>query len=77
MLDFYRFSSNVQVEFHREQAELIRRNSPGRQITHNLMGLFPHIDYYDLAAELDVVSWDNYPFAMNGTNRPPNPCPTI
>jgi len=75
VLDFYRFSSDVQVAFHRAQAEVIRRNSPGRPITHNLMGLFPHIEYYDLAAELDIVSWDNYPFAMNGTNLPPQPLP--
>ncbi len=75
VLDFYRFSSDVQVSFHRQQAEVIRRNSPGRPITHNLMGLFPHIEYYDLAAELDIVSWDNYPFAMNGTNLPPRPLP--
>jgi beta-galactosidase len=75
VVDFYRFSSDVQVRFHKEQADMIRRNSPGRPITHNLMGLFPHVDYYDLAAELDIVSWDNYPFAMNGTNRPPQPLP--
>ena len=28
-----------------------------------------------LAADLDIVSWDNYPFGMNGTNRPPQPLP--
>ncbi|MGC8779269.1 MAG: beta-galactosidase, partial [Anaerolineae bacterium] len=60
VLDFYRFSSDVQIEFHREQAAIIRRNSPGRPITHNLMGLFSHIDYFKLAADLDIVSWDNY-----------------
>jgi beta-galactosidase len=70
---FDRFSSDVQIEFHREQAALIRQNSPGRLITHNLMGLFPDIDYFKLAADLDVVSWDNYPFAANGTNLPPKP----
>jgi hypothetical protein len=75
VLDFYRFSSDVQVAFHRAQAEVIRRNSPGRPITHNLMGLFHHIDYFKLAAELDIVAWDNYPFAANGTNRPPSPLP--
>jgi beta-galactosidase len=73
MLDFYRFSSDVQVRFQREQVDLIRQHSPGRAITHNLMGLFSQIDYYDLASDLDVVSWDNYPFWSNGTNRPPPP----
>jgi beta-galactosidase len=73
MLNFYRFSSDVQVRFQREQVDLIRQHSPGRTITHNLMGLFSHIDYYDLARDLDVVSWDNYPFWANGTDRPPPP----
>ena len=75
VVDFYRFSSDVQVQFNKEQAAVIRRNAPGRPVTHNLMGLFPHIDYYDLAEDLDIVSWDNYPFAMNGTNQPPQPLP--
>lgn len=73
VLDFYRFSSDVQVAFQREQVEQIRRYSPGRTITHNLMGLFSHIDYFELASDLDVVSWDNYPFWANSTNRPPPP----
>ncbi len=71
VLDYYRFSSEVQVAFHCEQAEIIRRNSPGRIVTHNLMGLFNQIDYFELARHLDVVSWDNYTFTANGTNRPP------
>ena len=73
VLDFYRYSSDVQVSFQREQVELIRRHSPGRTVTHNLMGMFSQIDYTKLAADLDVVSWDNYPFWTNGTNRPPPP----
>ena len=75
MLDFYRFSSDVQVAFQREQIKVLREHSPGRLVTHNLMGLFTQIDYYDLAADLDVVSWDNYPFWTNGTNRPPPALP--
>ena len=30
-------------------------------VTHNFMGLFSDLDYYDLAEDLDFVSWDNYP----------------
>ena len=71
VLDFYRFSSDVQVAFQREQVELLRKHSPGRIITHNLMGLAPQTNYYDLSADLDIVSWDNYVFEANGTNKPP------
>jgi len=73
VLDFYRFSSDVQIAFQREQIALIRKYSPGRLVTHNLMGLFSQIDYFKLAADLDVVSWDNYPFRWNGTGLPPLP----
>jgi beta-galactosidase len=74
VLDFYRFSSDVQVDFQREQIDLIHRYSPGRPVTHNLMGLFSQIDYYKLAADLDVVSWDNYPFFQtHGRPLPPPP----
>jgi beta-galactosidase len=74
VLDFYRFSSDVQVSFQREQIGRIREHSPGRPITHNLMGLFSQIDYYKLAADLDVVSWDNYPFFWtHGRPLPPPP----
>ena len=39
--------------------ELVR---PEQLITHNLMGFgFPEIDYAALGAEVDFVSWDNYP----------------
>lgn len=58
-MDFYRFSSDSWIDFAREQADIIRRYSE-YPITHNLMGHFSDIDYYKLAKELDVVSWDNY-----------------
>ncbi|GAB4568916.1 MAG: beta-galactosidase [Anaerolineae bacterium] len=75
VLDFYRFSSDVQVAFQREQVEIVRRWSPGRPITHNFMGRFYQINYFDLAEDLDVVSWDNYPFLAAASHRPPSPLP--
>jgi beta-galactosidase len=62
-LDFRRFSSESYVAFQRLQVELLRKAChPGQKITHNLMGFrFPEIDYHQLAADLDFVSWDNYP----------------
>ena len=63
---------SVQIAFQREQVAMIRRHSPGRTVTHNLMGLFSQIDYHKFAADLDVVSWDNYPFFWtHGRSKPP------
>jgi beta-galactosidase len=61
LLDFYRFSSDMKVEYQRRQIEILRRHTKNQFITHNLMGLFPEIDYYKLGGDLDFVSWDNYP----------------
>ena len=62
-LDFRRFTSDSLIAFLRLQVAILRAHaSPWQRITHNLMGFkFAEIDYHDLAGELDVVSWDNYP----------------
>jgi len=69
-LDFRRSVSESYVAYVRLQTEVLRRRCPPEQrITHNLMGFrFPEIDYQRLAAELDVVSWDNYPL-LDPTSR--------
>jgi beta-galactosidase len=73
-LAFFRFSSQVQIEFQRELAGIIKSNSSGRLVTHNLMGGYTDIDYFELARDLDVVSWDNYPFfEIKGRRVPPSP----
>ncbi len=60
LLDFYRFSSDSVVNYQKLQIDEIRKvaNQP---ITHNMMGHFPEIDYFDLGEDLDFVCWDNYP----------------
>jgi beta-galactosidase len=64
LLDYDRFSSDVAVDWVRGQAAVLRRyGRPGQWITANL---YPSpfgacIDMEELAAELDVVGWDNYP----------------
>lgn len=61
-LDWMRYTSRLNVEFLNEQTEIIRKACPPSHfVTHNLMGLFDKVDYYDLAKSLDFVSWDNYP----------------
>jgi len=60
-LDWQRFTSWLNVRFQRDQVRILREVCPQHFITHNFMGLFPELNYYDLAADLDFVSWDNYP----------------
>ncbi|MCE9615823.1 MAG: beta-galactosidase [Lentisphaerae bacterium] len=61
LLDWKRFVSWLNVDFQREQTAILRAACPTHVITHNCMGLFKELNYYDLAADLDFVSWDNYP----------------
>lgn len=67
LLDFYRFSSDSAVEYQDVQLDALRRHS-SKPITHNYMGHFSQIDYFDLGRDLDFVSWDNYPSNKWGTN---------
>jgi beta-galactosidase len=67
LLDFRRFASSAWARFQRRQIEILRpRIGPERFITHNLMIRFFEIDYFDLARDLDFVSYDNYPHGMSG-----------
>jgi beta-galactosidase len=60
-LDWKRFITWQQARFQAEQARVIQAACPEDFITHNFMGLFSGLDYYDMAADLDFVAWDNYP----------------
>jgi beta-galactosidase len=65
-LDWMRYTSWLNVEFQADQVRIIRDVCPDRQfVTHNFMGLFQNMDYYELAEDLDFVSWDNYPVFSN------------
>ena len=59
-LDWCRFSSERNRDFLEAQAALVRAASPGRWLTHNLMGGFDALDHAALVAPLDVVGFDNY-----------------
>lgn len=60
-LDWQRFFSWLNVRFQAEQVKILRERCKKQFVTHNFMGLFADLDYYDLAECLDHVSWDNYP----------------
>ena len=61
LLDWQRFNSWLNVRFQSDQLRILRAVCPRHFATHNFMGLFSDLNYYDLAADLDHVSWDNYP----------------
>ncbi|MEM3659363.1 MAG: beta-galactosidase [Thermoproteota archaeon] len=60
-LEWHRFSSDAWVNYQRLQVEIIRRHAPHHMVTHNFMGLYKELDYFKLARDLDLVSFDYYP----------------
>ncbi len=63
-LDWQRFASDEVVAFNREQVEILRAHSPGRDITHNFMGFFTGFNHHDVSRDLDVAAWDSYPLGF-------------
>jgi len=61
LLDFFRFASDAIVAYQGMQVDILRDLCPQHFVTHNMMGLFDEIDYFDLGVELDFASFDNYP----------------
>ncbi len=61
-LDWMRYTSHLNVDFLNRQTEIIRAACPPTHfVTHNLMGMYNKLDYYELVKSLDFVAWDNYP----------------
>jgi len=71
-LSYWRFSTEQIKTFNTLQVDILRKHSPGRDIVHNFMGNFVEFDHFDVADDLDVASWDNYPLGFltrDGTNE--------
>ncbi len=71
-LAYWKFSSEQVKTFNRLQVDILRTHSPNRDIVHNFMGNFVEFDHFDVADDLDVASWDNYPLGFltrDGTNE--------
>ena len=63
-LAFWRFSSDQVASFNQLQTEIIRKHSPDCDVMHNFMGNFTEFDHYDVAADIDIAAWDNYPLGF-------------
>jgi len=60
-LEWHRFSSDSWIKYQQIQIDIVRKIAPHQIITHNLMGLYKELDYFQLTAPLDIVSFDYYP----------------
>jgi beta-galactosidase len=63
-LDYARFSSDAVASFNREQANLLRPRSPGRDLLHNFMGFYTEFDHFAVTRDLDAATWDSYPLGF-------------
>ena len=60
-LDWKRFVTYQTIEFYKHEMKPLREITPDVPITTNFMGVYPGLDYWQFAKEVDIVSWDNYP----------------
>jgi beta-galactosidase len=63
-MDYNRFASDEVATFNRRQTKILRRLSPGRDITHNFMGFYTEFDHFHVGRDLDFASWDSYPLGF-------------
>ena len=50
-LDFWRFSSEQVAAYNSRQVDILRKNSPGRFVTHNFMGFSLDFDHFALCGD--------------------------
>ncbi|MFD0915014.1 beta-galactosidase [Pseudahrensia aquimaris] len=63
-LDFRRYTSDQVVAFNKNQTDILRKYTKGRDIVHNFMGRYLDFDHHDVSQDLDVASWDSYPLGF-------------
>lgn len=63
-LDYRRFASDEVIRYNRMQVEILRTHSPGRDVLHNFMGFFAEFEHHEMARDLDIATWDNYPLGF-------------
>ncbi|KIL48401.1 beta-galactosidase [Jeotgalibacillus campisalis] len=62
-LDYRRFNSDSMLDCFKLEQDILKKWTPGINVTTNLMGTYKPIDYHKWAKEMDIVSWDSYPQA--------------
>ena len=60
-LDWKRFVTDQTADFIRHEVQALRDGGSSLPVTANLMYYYQGLDYFKIAKELDIVSWDTYP----------------
>ncbi len=67
-LDWRRFVTSQTMHFIENELEPIRKYSPDKPATINMMYEFYDLDYHRISRIIDFASWDSYPEWHNGDN---------
>jgi beta-galactosidase len=59
-LDFREFCTEVYRDYQKIQVDIIRKFSPGRYVTHNLISNFYELCPWSMTKDLDVIGFDHY-----------------
>lgn len=60
-LDWRRYQSERVCDFIRNEKAPLQEITPDIPTTTNLMGFYEALDYWKIAREVDIISWDSYP----------------
>lgn len=60
-LDWKRFTTWNMTDYMKAEIKILRKITPDLPVTTNFMRLYKGLDYYEMAKELDIISWDSYP----------------
>ncbi len=61
VLDWRRFVTYQTNEFMKNEIEPLRKITPEIPVATNMMGTFPGLDYWKMADDVDIITWDSYP----------------
>lgn len=60
-IDWLRFVTYQTKDFMNQEIQAVREITPDILVTTNYMSGFAGLNYWEMAENLDVISWDNYP----------------
>lgn len=61
VIDWMRYVTYQTNDFMKNEIHPLKEITPEIPVTTNFMGTFPGLNYWDMAEDVDVISWDSYP----------------